>query len=342
METSESHAPRLLAGVLTGLGAAVAWTALSLLFGGAGAHAAERPMGMLDDLSDLTSTVTSTVSGTVDGIVSPAVSTVAGSASQTATQAVTPVLGAVASAPVVGPSAASATSTAVDTALDTAATALGTAGTAVNSVTRALGDEPVVRIAGPLLDSLAELPVAGGAIGGLDPVLGSVVGGTDAVLGSLGGAVASAVASAVDPVVAIGTIAAPTDPVPRDPSGPRLDRPGDPTVLSAPTASAAESPLALDALLRPAPPGAEPPSISSAQGPGGGGPLGSTGPPGAPPGAPSTSSSSSAGSGGGSGGAVACLADSASPSPRAWERANGARDDALPSSPVFDTDVSPD
>ena len=51
MDATVRTTPRLFGGLLACVGAAVAFTALSLFFGGSTAHASERPTGLLDPLT---------------------------------------------------------------------------------------------------------------------------------------------------------------------------------------------------------------------------------------------------------------------------------------------------
>lgn len=340
VEIARPRMRRILIALFGTLGAAVAWTALSLFFGGAGAHAAERPMGLLDDLDKLVSTTTSVVTDTVDGVVAPLAPAATGGVAQTVTQVAQPVVSTVASVPVVGPTASAAVS-------ETVGATTATVDAVVAPVVQTLGDEPVGHATRPVLDTLERLPIAGGVVRGLSPALASGVHGVDSVLGSLG----SAAGAAVDPITSIGV-----DPGTYGPGQPPADGgpgdssdPGPDCVAPAPQSRSAETPtdgaaaIALRVASGWSGHGAWF-SSGGASGPPVGTPLGSGDPPGGPPGPFSThsSSSSSAGSGGGAGSGAACIADTAPQSPRAWGPAAGAHDDALPSSPVFDTDVSPD
>jgi hypothetical protein len=205
--------------------------------------------------------------------------------------------------------------------------ASGAAGAVAGTVSQAA--EPVSRTTGPLLGALEKLPAVGGAVDALWPAAVSSVEGIDAVLGSIGGAVVS--------------VTAPLGPVrlPSEPGDPQGD--DDPEALAPilrAVAASAQHPGRFAALPR------STTALSGSPGAGIAPALDSSGPPHAPPGSPagpgSSAPPSSAASGGGSGGPAACASDDASSSLPAGERTIGAGSDALPPSPVRDTDVSPD
>ncbi|XPP26981.1 MAG: hypothetical protein ACNYNX_02025 [Leucobacter sp.] len=355
MDTTASAPRRVLGRLLAGAGAGLALTAIGFVLGGATAQAAERPAGLLDDLSSVvestTSTVTSTVTSTaadlvgdaIDGVVAPVIQLVAPAApavtepvAETFTQVVDPVIEIVDSVPIVGPDTAATVSSAANTVV-------ATSGAAADSATRLLGEAPTGQLTRPIIAALQGLPVAEALIGGLDPLLGAGIDGVDTVLALLGATVASATA----PVTAIEVIP-PGLPGPQPIEAIIPGEPGTPGARGG-------SPPAVEAQAL-APPGQArflsgvPPepqaSAASALIPDGSA-LNSATTPGqsglaAVPPSSTAPSSSSAGSGGGSGGAAALVSDTAPMPLRAWERAAGAPDDALPPAPVFDTDISPD
>lgn len=348
MDTTVRTTSRLLGSLVACAGAALGIAALSVFFGGSSAHAAERPTGLLDPListidsvtSPVTTTVGDLVTGTVDDVVTPLVQVLApvgpsvtAPAAATLETTVDPLVEVVASLPVVGPPTATAVSGTVNSAVTGVA--------AVSELaTSLLGDDPVDRLTQPLLSTLHELPVAGDLVRVLDPILAPGIDGVDSILGSLG----ETVTVVIDPVAGIEVIdpsipAQPVGPAVPDPSDSSGDPPGisrdDPVSPGEPLAEArAPAPPPL-AQTRSGPVAISEAASGPASAPGDADPL-------AVPPVSSSPISPTAGSGGGSGGTAATVADAAPLSPRAWECANGASDDALPPAPVFDTDASPD
>lgn len=342
MEIVDSRLRRILFGFFACVGAVIAWTALSLFLGSTHAQAAERSAGLLDDLtSNVTGTVTETVgtvTSLVDEIVAPVAQTASETVAHTVAQTVDPVLEVVASVPVVGPPAAELVEQTVSTATDTARDL-------VTPVVDVLGDQPIAHVVDPLLDSLERLPVVGSVLEQVRPVATPAVGGVDELLGSIGGTLDGT----VDAVAPGGGSTQPAEPAqPGDDGSAGVAPGGDSEAVAtseSPDSRASERSSNAIPAVSPAwaatsgnsPQGTSAPTLGAKGPPGSGG-----APPGAPPGSSSTAPTSSANAGGGSAGSVASIAD-ADPLPlRAWERAAGARDDAMPSSPVFDTDVSPD
>lgn len=323
VETMGSRAQRLLVDFLSCLGGVVVLTALSLAFGPS-AHAAENSEGaggLIDGLASTVSAAAETVTGLAEEVVAPAASGAAGAVADTVSQVAEPVLPAVAELPLVGHAAAGAGG-AAEAAVEVADEALAaTAGL--------LADEPVSRTTRPLLGALEKLPAVGGAVDALRPAAVSSIEGIDAVLGSIGGAVVSVTAP-------LGPVRLPSEPGdPQNGDDPEALAP----ILRAVAASAPHSGRSA-ALPRSAT------ALSGSPGAGIAPALDSSGPPHAPPGSPagpgSSAPPSSAASGGGSGGPAACASDDAPSSLPAGERTIGAGSDALPPSPVRDTDVYPD
>lgn len=313
----------------------LAWATLTVLLAGGSAHADDQEDGPLDGLTSLVSNtvtaVTAPVAPIVTQVVAPVVTQVVAPVQQAVPAVVTTVTQPVVNAPVVGPAVTPVVHTLTETA-----TAV------VTPVTDALTDSPVSQITDPILDTVAGIPVVGGLVSDLglisavDDVVG-VVDDTTALLGNVTNETVPPVLEALDPTTS-------TTPEPGEGSESVAEpavktttliittenTAATPPVSPTPASSAGSpSPIALSTTI-----GATRAVDDTTPAP--------TGPPsGSPPGA-TVPASSSAGSGGGNGAAHARLSD-VNPSPlRAGERTSGASDDELPSSPVADTDVSPD
>lgn len=327
MATTGSYVQRMLMGLLACLGAVVACTAFSLFFGGTSAHASEESPGFLDGLS---SSVTEVVTVIVDEAVAPIAPAATAQVSQVVAEVTEPVAETIALLPTPQTNTGAAVDGAVQTTVDTATSTVNEATREVSEVaTNVLGEDPVRSTVDPLVGALEQLPVVGNVLEDVNPAVASSVSGVDAILASLG----SAVDEAVYPIM---TLPEPLEPL---------------TPIIVTDASTAVSHPAFDSVLPPAPLSSYsytvpplPPAVPIATA--GEAFLGSVAPgPGNQSGAPTGSNSSvpasSAASGGGSGGTAACHSDTGQFSLRAWERVTGAHDDALPPSPVYDTDVSP-
>ncbi|MFJ6428707.1 hypothetical protein [Microbacterium maritypicum] len=315
----------------------LAWATLTVLLAGGSAHADEQD-GPLDGLtslaSDTVSAVTAPVTPFVTQVVAPVVTQVVAPVQQAVPTVVATVTAPIVNAPVVGPAVAPVVHAATETA-----TAV------VTPVADVLTGAPVSQITDPILDTVADIPVVGGLASdlGLISAVGDVVGVVDdttALLGNVADQTVPPVLEALDPT----TPATPPTPEPGDGSG-QITEPAASTVTglvtertattppATPTTNSAPgSPLSgsLPAVDRTAPRAVD--HIT---------PVPSGPPPGSPQGT-TVPASSSAGSGGANGASPARLSDANSSPLRAGERTSGASDDELPSSPVADTDVSPD
>lgn len=315
-----------------GLGA-LAWAALTVLTGGGSAQADETG-GPLDGLtSTVEEVVTAVAAPVVTQTAVPVVTQVAAPVVQAVTapipQSISPVVATVtqivAQATVVAPAAAPVVQAVSPTVKGV-----------VEPIADLLTDSPVAHVADPVLDAVTVLPVVGGIVEdlGTRDFVDSVVDVVDDVTGVVGDAVDEIV-----PPVLVGP-----DPALPGPVVPGADGAGDPGVpgASAPpfaTASVTSVLAAVPALVTQP---VAPASTSTVVVPERGAPAAnSDAPSGAPPGAPG-SPTSSAGAGGSSSSAHARLGDVDASPLRAWERVAGASDDALPGSPVADTDSSPD
>lgn len=354
---------RLRVGLLTGAGLALGWAALSVFLGSSPAHAADSP-GLLGGLGDTVTGATSAVVTTVSDLVLPA----AAPADPAATPASDPVQSVVAAVtsplpdlaatvsdavqtsvtaavdhvdaiPVVGPPVATATSHTVNGMT-------GTVGDAVAPVTAILGSAPAAAITTPVSQTISGIPVVGDLLGrlGIEPLLGHVSGTVDGALGSVGAVLTGAVPPGT------GIIPGPGSPgIPGIPGIPLFPAPGGNSAAAAdllPPAvipgnpAAARSPWSVpvgsvvnSARASAAPsshPADAPPANPSR------GPDTTAVPPGSAGG-----SSSSAGQGDGSSSPAAVSIDDAAGDTRGTAHTSGT-DDALPSSPVYDTDVAPD
>ncbi|WP_244632242.1 MULTISPECIES: hypothetical protein [unclassified Microbacterium] len=241
----------------------------------------------------------------------------------------------VAAAPVVGPVVAPVVHTVSET---TAAV--------VAPVTEAITKAPVAQIADPILDTVAGVPLVGDLVSdlGITSAVGDLVGVIDDTTALLGDVTTETVPPVLEALV-------PTAPGDGDHGGatvPAAPLPDAATIAPATTTSAGAT-GAIDASPgAPGPREAAPPPATAILGDDAAAraaddtirvPSGPSS--GNPPGVPAPASSS-AGSGGGTGAAHARLSDVDASPLRAGERTTGAADDVLPSSPVADTDVSPD
>ena len=317
--------------VIWGALGVLAWATFTMLLGGGSAHADEEDDGPLDGLtslvSDTVSAVTAPVKPVVTEVVAPVVTQVVAPVQKAVPAVVETVTQTVADTPVVGP----VTAPVVHAVTETAASV-------VTPVTEVLTDAPVSQITDPILDTVAGIPVVGGlvkdlgVISAVDDVVGAID-DTTALLGGVANQTVPPVLEALDP----------TTPVPGPGAGGIIDAPSAPSPADVTTSTSASVPSSVswpsrfDAAL----PSAGAPTDEAVEA-GDSPALAPTGTPsGSPPGAP-VPASSSAGPGGGSGAAHARLSE-VNPAPlRAGERTSGATDDVLPSSPVADTDVSPD
>jgi hypothetical protein len=309
-----------------GLGV-LAWATLTVLVGGGSAHADDQAEGPLDGLTSLVSNtvsaVTAPVTPIVTQVVAPVVTQVVAPVQQAAPAVVATVTEPIAQAPVVGP----VTAPVVHAVTETAASV-------VEPVTDLLTDAPVSQLTDPILETVSGIPVVGGLVTDLGVIsaVGDIVGVVDdttALLGNVPNETVPPVLEALDP----------TTPAPGEGSSGVAEPPAPTattavTVPASPASSASSAPRSATSSALSASTGAAPSSDDVT-------PVPSGAPAGSPPGAP-VPASSSAGSAGGIGAAHARLSDVGDSPLRAGERTSGATDDALPSSPVADTDVSPD
>lgn len=319
------------AGVLWGaLGVAV-WAGLTVMLGGGSAHADDGDDNALDSLTSLVggtvSDITEPLAPVVADVVAPIVETVVAPVTQTPPPVVETVVETVAPIPVVG----TVTAPVVETVSETV-------GTVTAPVVDVLTDAPLTSVTQPVVDVVTEIPVVGDLLGDLgvtdliETVIG-VVDDTTAVIGTVVPDVVDPVTDTPDPVdtdtdapadgtdgTATGELATPPVPITAlSSSDPRASRSTPiPALLPATGADSAESAAWACSPIGGAPPQPERPPVG--------------------PSAPS----SSAGAGGSSSFAPALLGDvSVLPSPAA-QRESRASDDAVPTSRVGDTDVSPD
>ncbi|GGI46187.1 hypothetical protein BCL57_001362 [Agromyces flavus] len=335
MRVAVAVRPRpLLRAALVGSGLAAAWVVVSLVGSPASASAEERPDGLLGTVGSVVGVVDGTLDAVVDEVVDEVVEPVVGAVSPSAVEAVEvfapeparPIVDAV---PVMVDETTDAANGTIDVVDVVVADAVSGVGSTVGDLA---GSAPVGGIVHAVDRVVGSAPVVG-------PVLG------DDTLGGLLGPVADLADDTLD--VVVGEL--PT--LPADGVLPSLPEPGIGPEASAPlpgdgavSAVADDTPSAIvvapvDAWTLqahdPAPPGAPAPLgaiAPTSSSPAHGSPLGSGTPPGG---------SASAGSGSGLGsGADATLAAHALDA-----RASlvlGSVDDALPSSPVFETDTTPD
>ncbi|WEK61370.1 MAG: hypothetical protein P0Y60_01010 [Candidatus Microbacterium colombiense] len=316
------------AGVLWGAIGVTAWAAITILIGGGSAHADEQddsPLSPLTSLvGDTVKAVTAPVAPVVQQVVAPVVTKVVAPVQQVAPAVVATVSNTVAKVPVVGPATAPVVHTVTETTQQI-----------VKPVTAVLQNNPVSQITTPVLDAVAALPVIGSLVDdlGVPTVVRDVVGIVDDTTALIGG-----VTDAVVPPVLEGL-----DPTTPAPTTPAVDGPlADPGTAAgqglAYTSSVSLSGVADAEASRTATTAVTAGSPASASAVGDSAPV-------APPipfNGTSLPSSSSAGSGGGVGPAPAGPSDTGIPAPPAVEQVFGASDDVLPTSPIADTDVSPD
>lgn len=327
------------AAVLWGGIGVLAWATLTVLLGGGSAHADDQDDGPLDGLTSLVSetvsAVTAPVAPVVTEVVAPVVTQVVAPVQDTVPPVVAAVTQPVVAAPVVGPAVAPVAQTVSEA---TAAV--------VAPVAEAITNAPVAQITDPILDTVSGLPVVGDLVSdlGITSAVGDLVGVIDDTTALLGDVTTETVPPVLEALV-------PTTPGDGDPGG--VTEPAEPlpdtvvaasvTTTSARATGAAEtSPGILDRREVGTPPAAVTLGVDgTTHAVDDTTPVPSGPPSGNPPGAPSPASSS-AGSGGGAGAAHARPSDVDASPLRAGERTTGAPDDVLPSSPVADTDVSPD
>ncbi|WP_149083939.1 MULTISPECIES: hypothetical protein [Microbacterium] len=341
--------------VLWGGFGALAWAALTVLTGGGSAQADEQPQGQLDSLTSVVSeTVTAVTKPVVNDVVAPVVNHVAtpvvqevvapvvqevvkpvvthvtAPVQQAAPEVVETVTETVTQVPIVG-----------DTAAPVLETVAETTETVVEPVTDVLVSAPASQITAPVLDLVGDLPLVGGIVvdSGAIELVENVVGVVDDTTGLVGGVAEEAVPPVVEALTPQVPVApqTPVDAVPASTVTPRADFTIVPPALTSPRSA---SPLAgHESALWAGSPVRATLSATDTQSP-----VGDTAPApfGAPPGAPVAPASSSAASGGTSASAHARVSEIGATPLRAWERAVGATDDALPGAPVADTDVSPD
>ena len=339
---------------------ALAWAALTVLTGGGSAHADEQKPNPLESLTTaVTQTVTAVTAPVVNKVVAPVV-----------TQVVAPVVTHVAAPVATHVAAPVVTDVVAPVVKEVAAPVQQAAPAVVDTVTENVNAVPVVgAVTAPVLGDVAET-----AEHVIDPVTGLLSGSpvsgiTDPVLDLVKGVplvgrvvVDAGVADLVDDIAdlldettdVVGEVTDGTVPPVLEALTPR---PVAPTIP--------DPPLGLDPVITPVPVTASEVSLAAAQAhatrgstvPGSlsgtptpdraaaGGSSATAPPAGAPEGSPAGDPAapvSSAGPGGGSATAHARVSDLAYTSLRAWERVAGTLDDALPGSPVADTDVSPD
>lgn len=329
------------AGVLWGALGVAAWAGIAVLFGGGAAHADESDDNLLSPITslvgDTVSAATEPLAPVVTQIVAPVVTQVVAPVQQTAPAVVAPVVEVVTHAPVVGTVAAPVVQ-------ETATTVEAV----VTPVTELLGDDPVSQIAAPVVEVVAGLPVVGDLtedLGVID-LVGTVIGVVDdaaAVIGTVTDETVPPVLEVFDPEIAGPT---PLPPVitPDVPVGSSVIGDASPVSGATSAVSASRVAWALGAAVHPTVTGADSASGSSSDDPGrafSDGSAPSETPSDGPPAAP-VAPSSSAGSGGASSYAHARLSDVGVSLLLGSQRSPGASDDVLPSSPVADTDVSPD
>ncbi|MFF3026546.1 hypothetical protein [Microbacterium sp. NPDC057944] len=329
------------AGVIWAGFGVLAWAALTILTGGSAAHADEQDGGPLDGLTGLVSntvsTVTAPVAPVVTQVVAPVVTAVVAPVQQAVPAVVSTVTQTVAQVPVVGPVAAPVVKTVTDTAQ-----------AVVAPVTGVLTGAPVSTITKPIVDAVTGLPIVGDLVDdlGVPRVVDDVAGVVDDTTGLVGGIVEGTIPPVLE------ALEPQTPVIPGEPGTPGTPGGTDAGSSAQPGESAATVDAALATATGIAPASAQdrgglrgipgvPSSAGAPAGPQNGAPSPSNDPASAPPGAP-VSPSSSAGSGGGSAAAAARISDDGIPLLRAVEQDSGAPDDALPASPVADTDVSPD
>lgn len=339
---------RILSGVAWGTFGVLAWATLTVLIGGGAAHAEEEPQAPLSPLTSLVGPTVDDVSSLATPIateiVTPVVETVvktvvAPVVQQTAPQIAESTVEAVVSTPIVGDS--------VRPVLDSVAPiTTGAVEAVVSPLTGALRNAPVSTLTEPVLQTLSG--IADGTVGevltdlGITGALREVVGVVDATADLIGGTASSTatpVHGALTPPAASevpDTEPVAEAPVHQDESEPPASSRVDDAVVRAASedATGRMSAHAFEQLS----------AAASDAGVAGPDAAASTRPHEhhqAPLAGLSTPLPST-GSGGGSHSDAARLGDSAFDPLHTWKRTLGASDDALPSSPVAGTDVSPD
>ncbi|MFC9916862.1 hypothetical protein [Agromyces binzhouensis] len=333
--------------LLLGTGLAAAWVVVSLVASPSSASADERPDGLLGAVGSVVGVVDDTVDGVVAQVVDPMpepvpdpVATTVDAVTGAAPAPVAPVVEQVAE-PIdaLVPAAAGV----VDAVDDTVAEVVDGTASVVSDVA---SDRPVGTITTPVVDTLdgvvGALPIVGSVLdddtlsGVLGPVVGVVDDTLDVVVGDLG------------PLPDDGLL--PSLPVPGDPGDPVVvvppGAPGDATATDATAGRAAIDSGATSAVppgdavtaasiaaLDAGPPGASPGTLAPANPPRGAeAPLGS-----GAPGSGSSASGSGSGTASGSDAGLGAIELDALAS-----LVLSAVDDELPSSPVHDTDTTPD
>lgn len=347
MSTAASR--RLSTGVAWGAFGVLAWATLSILVGGNAAHAQEDDDGLLGDVA---SVLNSTASETTDlvgdvaaEVIAPVVTEViAPTVQETAPAAISTVTDTAVSLPVIG-----------DVVTPIVTPIAEAADKVVPSITTPVGDllqdSPVASITDPVLDIVSDVPLVGDLLDdvGVMDAVGDVVGIVDSTADLLG----TTVEAAVPPVLDAVHPPVPTPGLPGSQSAPEAEISTAAPIEIEPTIGAAVG----EALISSAAPAAASAGPALAQrtidlpgtaftpiftnGDATGVPASPAKAAHAPPASPGPSSSS-AGHGGGSASDGARLAGANADSLRAWKRTLGIPDDDLPSSPVSDTDTSPD
>ncbi|MCK8610713.1 hypothetical protein [Agromyces sp. C10] len=328
----------LLRAALLGSGLAAAWVVVSLAAGPSSASAEENPKGLLGTVGSVVGTVGGTVDTVVDEVVDPVVTSVTAPVTTTV-EAVQPVAPApaqpvVEAVPVVVDTVMDAASGAVD---DVDAVASETVAEVAGTVGDVAGSSPVGSLVDTWDTTVGLLPIVGPVLDDapLDGLLGPVAGGVDDALGTVVGRFGplpdgGVLPSLPDLGIAPGSTEA-VVPLPVETGGAVLvvaessvdAQSGAPPGDDSATPAAA---LTSDS----GPPGTAPPLGALAPAPGLAGGAGT------PAGG---STSGSAGSGGIAG------SDAASAAHDLDAMASlvlHAVDDALPSSPIYDTDTTPD
>lgn len=340
--TARTARRRLSAGVLWGGFGVLAWAAFTLFAGGSTAHADEQNDSALGELlSGVTQTVTTPVSSVVTEVVSPVVTSVVAPVQQVAPAATAVVSQVVQHVPVVGPAAASVVQTATDTVESI-----------TTPVTDLLQNDPLNQIADPVLDVVSDVPIVGDVVEdlGLPGVVDDTLGLADDVIDVVGGVVGDTVPpvlGGLDP----STPAGPGSPVPPPTPAPApvigAETDGGPgavqSALPVPLRASA-APPEFPAVTPPvrhahaAPSGASltaaAPALTD-----GAAPTAGDSPTHLPSGSPATQSSSPSGAGAFT---SAGVVDGGAPALHAGALSSSDAGDGPPSSPLADTDVSPD
>lgn len=309
----------------------LAWAALSVLFGGGSAQASEKddaPLGGLTSLvSETVSSVTAPVTPVVEKVVAPVVAEVVAPVQRAVPATVSAVTQPVEHAPVVAPVVKTVTETAPRV---------------VAPVTQIVTSSPASKVTAPVLDTVAELPVAGelltdlGVIATVDTVVDTV----DGTAGLIGGLVHDVVPPTIGALTPTNPTL-PSDEIPGGEEGQEVV-----TAIAAvqhPSArsEATRTPdLALHSVDRSFSAAAAPPVTSAASSEN----RRHTGASGHLPGFPEAPApaSSVAGSGGSSCSPPARVHDAHGSRSLEGSTASPHSDEDLPPYPVADTDVSPD